>query len=180
MKPTEIILTYDVSVEQRILFKLDELPPEGYSRWDGRLLAEALRDVSKQRVWQVLRQHGISLKRRRSWCYAKVPLKKGEGLAPLLDEEGPGVVEPLFSRGHALRCRNPAQEPPVRRFDGFQMISGFCFMQCPGQSRASISTMLFLTLSIKFASVFSGSVGTTTMPLDASNVSGSMGSRFEI
>lgn len=65
--------TYDSSTEQRILEALDRPPPRGYAQWNGRLLAEALGDVSASQVWRVLRQHGISLQRRRSWCISTDP-----------------------------------------------------------------------------------------------------------
>ena len=47
---------------------LDEEPPDGYSQWNGRLLSEALGDVSADHVWRVMRLRGISLQRRQSWC----------------------------------------------------------------------------------------------------------------
>jgi transposase len=59
---------YDESTEKRILKKLDDPPPPGHATWSGRLLSEALGDVSKHKVWRVLRRRGISLQRRRSWC----------------------------------------------------------------------------------------------------------------
>jgi len=37
------------------------------------LLAEALGDVSEHQVWRALRRHGISLRRRRSWCISTDP-----------------------------------------------------------------------------------------------------------
>ena len=52
---------YTVQSEERILKMLDEPVPEGYSRWNGRLLAEHLGDVSKDQVWRVMRKHDISL-----------------------------------------------------------------------------------------------------------------------
>ena len=58
--------TYDKSTEKRVLAKLDEPPPRGYSTWNGPLLATALADVSVHQVWRILRQYGISLERRRS------------------------------------------------------------------------------------------------------------------
>ena len=58
---------------QRILQQLDEPPPEGFAQWNGRLLAEALGDVSDDYVWRVLRQHRISLERRQSWCISTDP-----------------------------------------------------------------------------------------------------------
>jgi transposase len=59
---------YDPSTEKRILKLLDTDPPSGYSQWNGRLLAKALKDVSDDQVWRVLRKHKIQLQRRRSWC----------------------------------------------------------------------------------------------------------------
>jgi transposase len=65
--------TYSEDTERRTLAKLDEPPPEGHAQWNGRLVAEALGDVSKHQVWRVLRKHGISLERRRSWCISTDP-----------------------------------------------------------------------------------------------------------
>ncbi len=59
---------YSKATDQRVLAKLDEPPPKGYSQWNGRLLAEALCNVSKDQVWRTLRRHKICLQRRRSWC----------------------------------------------------------------------------------------------------------------
>ena len=64
---------YEEAVEGRILAKLSEPPPPGYARWNGRLLAEALGDVSKHKVWRVLKAVDISLQRRRSWCVSTDP-----------------------------------------------------------------------------------------------------------
>lgn len=64
---------YGQEAERRALAKLDEPPPEGYAKWNGRLLAEALGDISKQQVWRILGKHGISLERRRSWCISTDP-----------------------------------------------------------------------------------------------------------
>ena len=64
---------YDAATARRILRALDEAPPEGYARWNGRLLAQRLQDVSAAHVWRVLRQHSISLERRRSWCISTDP-----------------------------------------------------------------------------------------------------------
>jgi len=64
---------YDDETEKRILAMLDEPVPMGYTGWNGRLLAEALVDVSKHQVWRVLRGHGIQLQRRRSWCISTDP-----------------------------------------------------------------------------------------------------------
>ena len=56
---------YDDTTEHRILAVLDEPPPEGYSTWNGILIAEHLGDVSEHHVWRVLRRNGIQLQRRR-------------------------------------------------------------------------------------------------------------------
>ena len=60
--------TYDEKTEKRILALLDTEPPEGYSQWNGPLVAEKLGDVSDDQVWRVLRRQKIQLQRRRSWC----------------------------------------------------------------------------------------------------------------
>ena len=64
---------YDESTRARILAKLDEPPPSGHARWNGRLLAKALGNVSADQVWRDLRSLGISLQRRRSWCVSTDP-----------------------------------------------------------------------------------------------------------
>jgi transposase len=64
---------YDRKSERRILAQLDQPPPKGYATWSGSLLASALADVSDDEVWRVLRKHGISLQRRRSWCISTDP-----------------------------------------------------------------------------------------------------------
>jgi len=52
---------------------LDEPPPAGYSRWNGRLLAEHLGNVSQHQVWRVMRKHDLHLERRQSWCLSTDP-----------------------------------------------------------------------------------------------------------
>ena len=66
-------LRYGKDTTQRILAVLDEPPPAGYASWNGRLVAEALGDVTESQVWRVLRELGISLQRRRSWCISTDP-----------------------------------------------------------------------------------------------------------
>jgi transposase len=65
--------TYDEKAEKRVLSLLDADPPDGYSQWNGRLLADQLGDVSDDQVWRVLRKHKIQLQRRRSWCISTDP-----------------------------------------------------------------------------------------------------------
>lgn len=64
---------YDERTESRVLEKLDEPAPKGWAKWNGRLLAEALGDVSAHQVWRILRKRGISLEKRRSWCISTDP-----------------------------------------------------------------------------------------------------------
>lgn len=64
---------YTPETERRILAQLDEPPPSGYAQWNGRLVAEALGDVTAGQVWAVLRRHRIALARRRSWCVSTDP-----------------------------------------------------------------------------------------------------------
>lgn len=65
--------TYSEETTRRLLAVLDEPPPQGYANWNGRLVAKALGDVTEAQVWRVLRQHGISLQRHRSWCISTDP-----------------------------------------------------------------------------------------------------------
>lgn len=64
---------YDATTERRILAKLDEPPPDGYTTWTGGLVAKALGDVSPDQVWRVLRKYDIHLQRRHSWCLSTDP-----------------------------------------------------------------------------------------------------------
>ncbi len=64
---------YTDDTEKRVLALLDQPPPKGHAQWAGPLLAEALGDVSVHQVWRLLRQRGISLARRRSWCISTDP-----------------------------------------------------------------------------------------------------------
>jgi transposase len=59
---------YDQATERRVLALLDKDPPEGFAQWNGRLLAEALGNVSPTHTWRILRKYKIQLQRRRSWC----------------------------------------------------------------------------------------------------------------
>lgn len=65
--------TYTPDTEKRVLAKLEEPPPAGYSRWNGTLLAQSLTDVSAAQVWRVMRAHGIQMQRRRCWCVSTDP-----------------------------------------------------------------------------------------------------------
>lgn len=64
---------YDRETDRRVLALLDQDPPRGYAQWNGRLLAEALGDVSAAHTWRILRKYKIQLQRRRSWCISTDP-----------------------------------------------------------------------------------------------------------
>ena len=64
---------YGEPAEKRVLARLEQAPPSGYATWNGRLIAEALGDVPKHQVHNILRQRGIQLQRRRSWCISTDP-----------------------------------------------------------------------------------------------------------
>lgn len=76
---------YGPDTEQRILALLDQQPPRGYARWNGRLMAQRLGDVSPAQIWRVLRHHHIQLERRRSWCVSPDPefVAKAAGIVGL-------------------------------------------------------------------------------------------------
>ena len=64
---------YTKVTDKRVLKLLDRPPPEGFARWTGPLLAEALGDVDVQYVWRFLRNHKIDLAARKSWCESNDP-----------------------------------------------------------------------------------------------------------
>jgi transposase len=64
---------YTKATDKRILGLLDKPPPEGFVRWTGPLLAQALGDVDVQYVWRFLRRHKIDLVARKSWCESNDP-----------------------------------------------------------------------------------------------------------
>ncbi|MBI2150979.1 MAG: IS630 family transposase [Acidobacteria bacterium] len=64
---------YGPGTEQRVLRQLDEAPPKGYARWNGRRLAKTLSDVSPRQVWRILKRRGLHLERRHSWCVSTDP-----------------------------------------------------------------------------------------------------------
>src|ERR1700751_1468182 len=64
---------YTKTTDKRILKLLDKPPPEGFARWTGPLLAEALVDVDVQYDWRFLRNHQIDLVARKAWCESNAP-----------------------------------------------------------------------------------------------------------
>lgn len=63
---------YGRAFRDRVLKLLEQPPPDGYSHWEGPLVAEQL-GASVHAVWRVLRREGIYLQRLRSWCVSTDP-----------------------------------------------------------------------------------------------------------
>jgi transposase len=63
---------YTADDEKRVIKMLDEPAPSGYAEWNGTLLAQATK-LPAHFVWEVLRNRGIQLQRRRSWCISTDP-----------------------------------------------------------------------------------------------------------
>ena len=109
---------YDQSTRKRILSQLDETPPEGHATWTGELLAEVLGDVSKHQGWRVLRQLGVSLRRRRSWCLSTDPefTREAADIVGLyLSPRENAVVLTVDEKPSTTPAGLPAQEDPRRQ-----------------------------------------------------------------
>jgi len=143
--------TYSETAERRVLAELDESPPPGYARWNGALLAKALGDVSAAQVWRILRRHGISLERRRSWCVSTDPEfdKKAADVAGLyLDPPENAVILCVDEKPHiqALeRAQGWLTLPDGRSLKGFS-----------SRYRRHGTTTLFAALEVATGLVKSG------------------------
>lgn len=108
----------------RLLSQLDEPPPEGHARWNGRLLAEAL-GAKADAVWKLLRELGISLQRRRSWCVSTDPefaAKSADIIGLYLGEPANAVVLSIDEKPciQALeRAQGWLKMPDGRSLSGF-------------------------------------------------------------
>jgi transposase len=94
---------YDKTTERRVLAQLDEPPPAGFASWTGGLVAQALKDVSADHVWRVLRRYDIQLERRRSWCISTDPqfaAKAADIVALYLDPPENAVVLSVDEKPH--------------------------------------------------------------------------------
>lgn len=66
---------YGEEFKQRVLQKLTEEPPPGFSHWDGPRLAEAL-NTSTYAIWRVLRNEKIKFPRRHNRDRSATPRRK--------------------------------------------------------------------------------------------------------
>lgn len=118
---------YTAATERRILAQLDHPPPAGRARWNGRLLAQALGDVRATQVWAVLRQHGVELERRHSWCVSTDPeftRKAAEIVGLYLDPPAGAVVLSVD------------EKPAIQALERAQGCCG-----CPTGAPGEVSTM---------------------------------------
>ena len=128
-------------------------PPSGYSQWNGRLLAQALKDVSDDQVWRVLRKHKIQLQRRRSWCYFHRPgvrPKAADVVGLYLHPPENAVVVSVDEKPHiqALeRAQGFLRLPDGRAVNGFS----HCY-------KRHGTTTLFAALEVATGQVKSGTI----------------------
>jgi transposase len=110
--------------ETRVLRMLDEPVPSGYAQWNGRLLSKATQ-LPADFVWKVLRNHGIQLQRRRSWCISTDPefaQKAADVVGLYLDPPENALVLCVDEKPHiqALeRAQGYLQMPNGRALRGF-------------------------------------------------------------
>ena len=101
--PRLVLAKYDETTDRRILAVLGRPPPEGYARWTGGLVAEALGDVSDQYVWRFLRAQKIDLDGRKSWCESHDPdfvAKTAEIIGLYLDPPEGALVLAVDEKPH--------------------------------------------------------------------------------
>jgi transposase len=116
---------YDEEKHKEVLRLLDEDPPPGYALWTAPLLAERLGGVSVDLVWRVLRQHGVTLQRRHSWCVSTDPqfaVKAADVVGLYLDPPENAVVLCIDEKPHiqALeRAQGWLRLPDGRAMRGF-------------------------------------------------------------
>jgi transposase len=143
--------TYTEEAERRVLSQLDEDPPPGYARWNGPLLAQALTDVSETQVWRILRRHGISLERRRSWCVSTDPefdRKAADVVGLYLDPPENAVVLCVDEKPHIQA---------LERAQGWLVLpDGRCLKGFSSRYRRHGTTTLFAALEVATGLVKTG------------------------
>jgi transposase len=140
---------YEAKDEQRVLAALDTPPPVGFARWNGTLLAKHLGNISKHQIWRVLREHEISLERRRSWCISTDPAfaqKAADIVALYLQPPENAVVLSVDEKPHIqaleraqgwLKLRQGAHrlQPRIQTPWHDDLVCGAGRRHRPGQSR---------------------------------------------
>jgi transposase len=142
---------YDQETVQRILAKLDEKPPDGHATWTGGLVAEALSDVSRHFVWRVLRQQGIALQRRRSWCISTDPqfAQKAADIVALYLNPPENAVVIAVDEKPAIQALERAQG--YLKLPGGKAVTGFNH-----EYRRHGTTTLFAALQVATGMVTAG------------------------
>jgi len=108
---------YDDAWKQKVLEKLEEVPPNGQARWDGPTLAVAL-STSEDAIQRFLQKEGIQLARMRTWCISTDPefsakaadivglyLTPPENAIVLSIDEKPSI-QALSRRAGVIKLRN--------------------------------------------------------------------------
>lgn len=94
---------YGAETGRRILAVLERVPPAGFARWTGPLIAAELGDVHEQAVWRFLRENRIDLDGRKSWCESPDPefaAKAAEIVGLYLDPPEDAVVLAVDEKPH--------------------------------------------------------------------------------
>ncbi len=142
---------YNEETELRILEKLDEKPPPGYATWSGKLVSNALGDVSEHQVWRVLRKHGIHLQRRHSWCISTDPQfseKAADIVGLYLSPPGNAVVISVDEK--------PAIQALERAQGYLKLPNGKAIMGYNHEYKRHGTTTLFAALNIATGQVKAG------------------------
>jgi len=142
---------YNEETELRILGKLDDKPPPGYATWTGKLVSNALGDVSDHQVWRVLRKHGIHLQRRHSWCISTDPQfseKAADIVGLYLSPPGNAVVISVDEK--------PAIQALERAQGYLKLPNGKAIMGYNHEYKRHGTTTLFAALNIATGQVKAG------------------------
>ena len=144
-------LRYTPATERRILGKLDTPAPSGSSPWNGRLLSQALGDVTADHVWAVLRRHRIHLQRRRSWCLSTDPefARKAADIVGLYLDPPAGAVVLSIDEKPAIQVLERAQG--WLRLPNGRSLKGFSY-----EYKRHGTTTLFAALEVMTGQVRTG------------------------
>ena len=141
---------YTDETERVVLRKLDDPPPTGYAQWNGSLLAQSL-SIPDHQVWAVLRKHGISLQRRRSWCISTDPefARKAADIVGLYLDPPENAVVVCVDEKPAIQALERAQ-------GWLKLPNGKALTGANHQYRRHGTTTLFAALNVATGEVKAG------------------------
>lgn len=141
---------YTDETERVVLRKLDDPPPTGYAQWNGSLLAQSL-SIPDHQVWTVLRKHGISLQRRRSWCISTDPefARKAADIVGLYLDPPENAVVVCVDEKPAIQALERAQ-------GWLKLPNGKALTGANHQYRRHGTTTLFAALNVATGEVKAG------------------------